>query len=112
MSKPSPVRDRSTVVRSSVVEEGVLVLMLQGELDADNSTDLHHEVRRQLRSWDGPLVLDMSAVSFLDSSAISCLLRLRNDIGGPARTVTLRSAAPNVRRVLTIVGMVDVFGLS
>lgn len=56
--------------------------------------------------------LDMSGVTFLDSSGLATLLRLRKELHG--RGGTLRIVAPSgiVRRILEITSVLDLFGIA
>ncbi|MGW6263283.1 STAS domain-containing protein [Streptomyces sp. NPDC055085] len=83
---------------------GMRVLELSGEIDADNADIL----RQALMAEDGApsqTVLDLGAVTFMDSSAISVLAAAHRDaaaVGGQLRMAAL--TAP-VARVVGIVGL-------
>ncbi|MGW1966539.1 STAS domain-containing protein [Streptomyces sp. NPDC001935] len=97
--------DRSA--RLSIAETSasdIRVLALSGEIDADNVGLLRQALEIDV---NGParLVLDFSAVNFMDSSGISVLAAARGDatsVGGWLRMVSL--TAP-VQRVVEIVGL-------
>jgi anti-sigma B factor antagonist len=55
------------------------------------------------------VVVDLSAVSFLDSSGISALIRARRRVGEVGGTLRLRNPQPKVRRVLQITGVEQAF---
>ena len=57
------------------------------------------------------LVLDVSALAFIDSSGISELLRVREAMVEAGGSMVLRDPTDNVRRVLEITGLTDTFGL-
>ena len=60
----------------------------------------------------GPVVVDMSQVTFIDSSGLSALLaglRLARNHGG---TVTLAGVSPSLRRIFDVTGLADQFGVS
>jgi anti-sigma B factor antagonist len=99
--------NHTKVVRSATLLGSTLVLKLHGELDPNLTPTMYEEVTREVASWDGPVVLDMTGVSFLESSGIGCLLRLRNDSVGTSRTINLRNVEPNVRRILVVTGLYD-----
>lgn len=69
---------------------------LTGELDLSNVSGL----RAKLEAIDGPAVVDLSEVTYLDSTALNELALLRRRVG----TVALVVASANVRRTLEIVG--------
>jgi anti-anti-sigma factor len=69
---------------------------LAGELDLSNVSSL----RAKFAAIDGPAVVDLSDVTYLDSTALNELALLRRRVGSVALVV----ASPNVRRTLEIVG--------
>jgi anti-anti-sigma factor len=69
---------------------------LAGELDLSNVSSL----RAKLGAIDGPAVVDLSEVTYLDSAALNELALLRRRVG----TVALVVGSANVRRTLEIVG--------
>jgi anti-anti-sigma factor len=71
-------------------------VQLAGELDLSNVSSL----RAKFATIDGPAVVDLSEVTYLDSTALNELALLRRRVGA----VTLVVASPNVRRTLEIVG--------
>lgn len=109
MTEPLPqVPDEAELVRRVTSDGPTLVLELHGELDGDNSDALYDEVRLVTKPWDGPVALDMAAVSFIDSSVVGCLLRVKQDVG-PGQSFTVRAPSANVRRVLSVTGLLGTF---
>jgi anti-anti-sigma factor len=82
------------------------VMWLSGELDMANADSF---LERTMGHLDGQptAVLDLSALTFLDSSGIRAILRMAK-----VRTegVVVRNPQPNVRNVLEIAG-VDALGV-
>lgn len=74
---------------------------LAGELDLSNVSSL----RAKLAAIDGPAVVDLSDVTYLDSAALNELAVLRRRVGSVALVV----GSPNIRRTLEIVGFHGVF---
>ncbi|MEZ5228462.1 MAG: STAS domain-containing protein [Acidimicrobiales bacterium] len=93
---------------SARTEDGVTVAVLQGEFDAHHSDGVLEELAK-VEPGPGGLVLDMSGVSFLDSAGISALIRLREQ--NPEGTVSITNPSTPVKRVLGIVGLLEIFGL-
>lgn len=107
MRQDGPRGDGSTPVTGRSVEGSALVLTLSGEVDAANSGLLYEELRDHLDGWSGPVLVDMADVSFLDSTGITCFVRLRNEVAGTATSITLRNPTPIVRRTLEITGLLE-----
>jgi len=85
----------------------VKVLEVVGEIDVSTADRLDAAVS-ELGALSSPFVIDLCAVTFIDSSGIRVLLR-NHDNGG---FVIVRSAIGNVARVLQIVGaekVLDIF---
>lgn len=97
------------LVGGAAIEGGALVLGLVGELDADNSRQLDQEIHGHLERWEGPVVLDLSQLTFLDSTALSCLVRLRKELEASGSGVTIRHPTPPVRRAFAVTGLLDAF---
>ena len=58
---------------------------------------------------DGPLVIDLGQVSFIDSSGLRSLLEAGRRARGRGTTVHLRNVGPEVARLLEITGTTDQF---
>jgi anti-sigma B factor antagonist len=79
---------------------------LIGELDLAS----YDEATRELSSLfetDGDVMLDLSELSFVDSSGIRLFIRLHLALEGRG-TLTLRSPTPHVARILQMSGLADV----
>jgi anti-anti-sigma factor len=76
--------------------ESLASVHLTGELDLSNVSSL----RAKLGAVNGPAVVDLSDVTYLDSTALNELAKLRRRVG----SVTLVVGSANVRRTLDIVG--------
>ncbi|MGI8761488.1 MAG: STAS domain-containing protein [Jatrophihabitantaceae bacterium] len=57
------------------------------------------------------LVLDLAAVSFLDSTGIGALIRIRNAALDCGKQLVIRRPSPSVLRILTIAGLTTIFRL-
>jgi anti-anti-sigma factor len=77
------------------------VVWLSGELDMAQ-TDRFAEVTPTLVDGRSEIVLELSQLTFLDSSGIRAVLALAL---GHSRTVILRNPNPNVLKVLSISGV-------
>jgi anti-sigma B factor antagonist len=86
--------------------DGDAVLVASGEIDAATSPMLH-EACLQLASVTDRLVLDFSAVTFMDSSALRVLIEmhLREGTSG----VVIRNPSEQVRRLLQMTGLASQF---
>ncbi len=93
---------------STRTEDGTTIASLEGEFDAHHSDAVLEQLAKIVPEGNG-LVLDMGAVTFLDSAGISALVRLREQHA--EGTVTIVNPSSPVDRVLAIVGLREIFGL-
>jgi anti-sigma B factor antagonist len=97
----SPLREPPV----SGVEErrGATVLFLAGELDLYNADELRAALGQAIAAAPSRVVVDLSAVEFLDSTALGVLIEARGQLGPGG----LRLAAPKLetRRALQVSGL-------
>ena len=84
-----------------------LVVRLTGELDLATVGELAAPLKDLLAREPQPLVLELSELTFADSSGIAVLIRLANHFG----QLETRGARPAVRRVIEVLGLADRVGL-
>ena len=81
----------------------VIVARFEGEIDAANAPELRFALAARLPSTASVLALDLSGVSYLDSSGIELLFELSHSLA--ARRQTIRLIVPEtapIRRVLKL----------
>jgi anti-sigma B factor antagonist len=77
-------------------------LRLSGEFDM-SSVDTFRLAAETLVDPDREIALDLTELTFIDSSGIRAILTMAQEIG--AKGVVLRNPQPNVRRVLDLIGI-------
>jgi anti-anti-sigma factor len=85
-----------------------MVVRLRGEIDAS----LRHaasEAMVAVLAGHGPLVIDASAVTFIDSSGMAFLLQLHGVATDAGRSVHLRDPSGAVVELLALVGLDAIF---
>jgi anti-sigma B factor antagonist len=85
------------------------VVRVTGEIDIQSSPILDEHLQKAQGEGASSIVVDLSEVTFLDSTGLSVLvtaLQRGQDAGGGVR---LTSPRPNVRRVLEVTGLAEVF---
>ncbi|WP_406368524.1 STAS domain-containing protein [Streptomyces sp. NBC_00647] len=99
-----PAEQPARLSITQTITDGIRVLALAGELDADNAGALRQALRVEEDS--APLtVLDLSAVTFMDSSAISVLAAAHRDADAAGGWMRMAALSQPVRRVVEIVGL-------
>lgn len=92
--------------------DGVVVARVGGEIDSSNASELRLALSERLPSATNALVLDLSDVTYLDSSGIQLLFELGKRLG--ARRQMMRLVVPEnapMRRVLELSDMASVVPL-
>jgi anti-sigma B factor antagonist len=84
---------------------------LRGELELATATELSVALDEAIRTSEGPFVIDLSNVGFLDSSGIACLLRARALLGREDRVLGLICPPGSTRRALEITGVDELVAL-
>ena len=93
-----------------MVEEsaGATEVVLRGEIDASLRAAAS-ECMITVLAGRGPLVIDTSAVTFIDSSGLAFLLQLQSVASDAGRSVTLRDPSGVVVDLLAMVGLDSLF---
>ena len=83
--------------------DGALVVRLAGELDLYNAEEFRAALARAIAGEPGRIVIDLSLVEFVDSTALGVLIEARAKLGH----ASLRLAAPQLetRRALAVSGL-------
>lgn len=91
---------------SCTVQDRTLTLSLSGELDHHGAKGMIRELDRQIdRVLPQTLILDLSEVTFMDSSGIALVLRAWRRLGELQGSVTVTGAPPQAARVLKAAGV-------
>jgi stage II sporulation protein AA (anti-sigma F factor antagonist) len=78
------------------------LIQVEGEIDLSNAHVLREAIEQASDSHPDRLVIDMSAVTFMDSTGLNVLCR-----AGTRVNILVRSPSPRVRRLLNITGTTD-----
>jgi stage II sporulation protein AA (anti-sigma F factor antagonist) len=92
-------------------DSGNSVLHLGGELDLSVAEELEQQLLHALRRADERLFVDLSEVTYLDSSSVRALLRAAAIAHDGGKRVQVTSASGISRRVLELAGVEEVLGL-
>lgn len=75
---------------------------------------IHQEFRKateQASNGVSTIIVDMTKVSYLDSSALGMLLVLRDKVGESKSAVRIKGANPDVKKILSIANFDKLFTL-
>ncbi|WP_064743038.1 STAS domain-containing protein [Pseudonocardia spinosispora] len=93
------------------VRESSTVLRLDGDLDVATVALFRDAVERADLQHSRQLVLDVTEVSYCDSSGITALLATRNRTIATGHRLTLEGVPTHMTRMFRVVGLDQVFGL-
>jgi anti-sigma B factor antagonist len=109
---PTPEGYAGSLGIESLIVDGQVILRLRGELDL-SSAEIFADAARHVHAEGVPvIVLDASALEFIDSSGLRQLvvaLKRQREIGGD---VVLRAPTDRTRRLLEIVGLDNIFTIA
>jgi anti-sigma B factor antagonist len=88
-----------------------VVVNVRGEVDVTGATELGGVVADLVEDGASCLILDLSEVTFLDSTGLSVLVAGRNQCLAVAGDLKLRDPSPAAWKVLNITGLDEVFSL-
>jgi len=88
---------------------GASAIAVDGELDVETAPRFTEEVELAVWGTAGAFILDLSGLSFLDSSGLHALLRARAYLAREDRQLVLVCPAGPVRRMLDLAGVLDTF---
>jgi anti-sigma B factor antagonist len=88
------------------VEEGVALVAVSGELDLASVDELR-TVLRTAAPRSPSVVVDVSDVSFIDSTALAALLRSNDELSSNGVQMVMACPPGSVRRLLTMTSLDD-----
>ena len=91
----------------SVETDASGVIIVHGDIDVAGGPILDAAIRE--RDGDGPVVIDLDDVFFIDSSGLRCLLGASRRAREGGATVALRHVGSEVLRLLEITGTTERF---
>ena len=89
-----------------------LVLRLEGELDLAVAEELEQRLLHAVKRADKRLCVDLSNVTYIDSTSVRALLRAAEAARSGGKRVQVTSASVISRRVLELAGVDQVLGLA
>jgi anti-anti-sigma factor len=90
----------------------ISVLHLEGELDLAVADELEQRLLRAVQRADDRLDVDLSDVTYIDSTSVRALLRAAEAAKDGGKRVQITSASVISRRVLELTGVGEVLGLA
>ncbi|MER7486052.1 STAS domain-containing protein [Streptomyces sp. NPDC126497] len=88
-----------------------LVLEVAGDLDHTNAQQLRRAAREAALPAGHLLAVDLGKLAFCDSSGITALIAVRNHVVSVGAQVVLVDVSANMRRLLDMTGLDQVFDI-
>ena len=107
MDKTNQVQEIGHNVSLSVSIDAGGTVVAVGDIDLAGGPLLEKAILQQEES--APIVIDLAAVEFIDSSGLRSLLAASRRAEGRGTSVTLRNPSTGVLRLLSITGTADQF---
>ena len=85
------------------------IVRIDGEIEFATAPRLRSELLDLAQDGATPVILDLSNVPFLDSAGISLLIQAKKRLDAAGSDLVLRAPQPNIRRVLEISGVTELF---
>jgi anti-sigma B factor antagonist len=95
---------------TSSTADGVTVLAVFGEVDLATADQLHEAGIDALSAEGATLRIDLAGVTFMDSTGLAALVKIRNQAENPDH-VKVQNPQSNVARVFAVTGLDQVFGI-
>jgi anti-sigma B factor antagonist len=109
---PTARRGRTPVAERLAVSAAIglrhVVVAVAGELDAMTVQQFRDELMRQVPAARRRVVVDLSGLQFMDTSAIHVLVSVNNRVMAGDGLLVLAGAQPVVARVLSLAGVDEV----
>jgi anti-sigma B factor antagonist len=89
-------------------ESGATVLSVNGEIDIRTAPDLRDKLSELEQGGVRTIVVDLSGVGFLDSSALGTLVGANKDLRAGGGVLKVVCAQPNILKVFEITRLAEV----
>jgi anti-sigma B factor antagonist len=85
------------------------VVTVRGDIDLASAADFESALRTALEAAPASIVIDLAALSFMDSSGLRVLVSLSKEAESRGATLGLRNIPRHAQRVLDITGLTEWF---
>jgi anti-sigma B factor antagonist len=100
-----------SIITSTVEADGVRIACTVDEIDVSNAGILRDELSRAVADGARWVTVDLSGVTFLDSSGAGALVVAHNEAIVAGCDLTVDRVRPQVMKVLRILGLSDVMNI-
>jgi anti-sigma B factor antagonist len=90
---------------------GLAVVALRGELDLFDTSDVTSHLIAAVAAYGPSIIVDLAGLKFIDSCGLGLLVRVLRWTRESGGDLSLAAPRQQVRRVLEITGLIDVFSV-
>ncbi|MBE7188559.1 STAS domain-containing protein [Jatrophihabitans endophyticus] len=94
-------------VRTERPADGEVVLHVTGSIDIESRHELLHAASESFTDDIAAWVVDLSQVTFMDSTGIAALVLVSNDAEDNESRFVVRNPSPTVQRILEVTGLLE-----
>ena len=100
-------------ILSTLADDGTATVTVLGEVDFSNADELASRLRAAVTDWSPAAVrVDLRAASFIDSTGLGALIDGYRAAGEADIRYMVVNPTDGFRRVLTVTGLAEFFGLT
>jgi anti-sigma B factor antagonist len=92
-------------------EDGVVCIAVSGEVDVATAPALRERLYEAVDSSSGPVIVDLLAVTFIDSTALGVLIGARERSETLGLDLRLVLKEPRLVKIFEITGLTDLFSI-
>jgi anti-sigma B factor antagonist len=85
--------------------------VVEGEVDFTNSLDVRQWLREFAGASSGELRLDLSGLSYIDSSGLAVLIEVRKMLKAKDRPIRIVAVSSQVKKLLALTQIGELFGV-
>jgi len=99
-------------ILSALADDGIATVTIQGEIDFSNADELAHCLRAAVAEGSPTTVrVDLAEASFIDSTGLGALIEGYQAADAAGMGFIVVNPTDGFRRVLTVTGLAEFFGL-
>lgn len=99
-------------MRVQALDDEVCIVELIGEIDVYSSRAARQELRRLAEGRHSRFIVDLSRLTFIDSSGLGMLVRFLRRVREKAGTLVLTGATPPIHKLFRMTGLDAVFPMA
>lgn len=89
--------------------DGSSVVSAWGEVDVATAPGLRDRLKQVIERDQGPVVVDLTAVTFIDSTGLGVLIGARKQCDDKGRALRVVMSEPRILKVFEITGLTEFF---